>query len=85
MILIGGEDRIVDGLARASGFVFLEGVQLVEALDEEQVGKLLDHRERVRDAARPHRVPDLVDLGLEFTRDHVCNSLLRAGCRSRGP
>ena len=46
----------------------------VEPLDEEQIGELLDDRERIRNAARPHGVPDLVDLGLEFTRDHDCVS-----------
>jgi putative transposase len=37
-------------------------VQVVEALDEEQVGDLLDHRERVGHPARPEGIPDLQDV-----------------------
>ena len=70
IVLVGGEDRLLDGLAGAGGLALLERVQLVEPLDEEQVGELLDDRERVRDAAGPHRVPDAVDLGFEFAGDH---------------
>ena len=46
--LLGREDRI---LAGASGLGFFERVQLIEPLDEEQVGELLDDRDRIRDAA----------------------------------
>ena len=61
---------LLDGLAGAGGLGFLERLQLVEPLDEEQVSKLLDDRERVRDAPGPHGVPDAVDLGFEFAGDH---------------
>ena len=50
--------------------MLLARVQLVQTLDEEQVGELLDDRERVRDAAGPHGDPYLVDLGLQLARDH---------------
>ena len=50
--------------------MLLARVQLVQTLDEEQVGQLLDDRERVRDAAGPHGVPDSVDLGLQLAGDH---------------
>ena len=71
LVLLGGEDRILDGLAGAGSLGFFERVQLVESLDEEQVGELLDDRERIRDAARPHRVPDAVDLGFECACYHA--------------
>ncbi len=58
------------GLPVRAALRLLQRVQLVEPLDEEQVGELLDDRERVRDTAGPHRVPDAVDLGFEFTGDH---------------
>ena len=74
LVLAGREHRLVDGLLGAGGLVLLERVQLVEALDEEQVGELFDDGKRVRDAPGPHRVPNLVHLGLEFTRDHGCSS-----------
>ena len=70
LVLLGGEDRILDGPAGAGGLGFFERVQLVEPLDEEQVGELLDNRERIRDAAGPHRVPNVVYFGLEFAGDH---------------
>ena len=70
LVLLGGEDRILDGLAGAGGLGLFERVQIVEPLDEEQVGELLDDRERIRDAARPHRVPDVVHFGFEFAGDH---------------
>ena len=62
IVLVDGEHRLLDRFAGAGGLVPLARVQLVQALDEEQVGELLDDRERVRDAAGPHGVPDSVDL-----------------------
>jgi len=44
-------------------------VQVVEALDEEQVRDLLDHLERVGDTARPEGAPDLIDLASELSGD----------------
>jgi len=37
-------------------------MQIVEPLDEQEVGDLLDHRKRVGHAAGPEGVPDLIDL-----------------------
>lgn len=70
MVLVGSERRLLDGFAGAVGLVFFEGVQFVEALDEEQVRQLLDDREGVGDATGPHGVPDAVYLGSEFAGDH---------------
>lgn len=47
-----------------------QGVEIVQPLDEKQIRDLLDHRERVGDAARPEGVPDLVDLIAQFPRQH---------------
>ena len=63
-VLAGGEHRILDRVACAGGLALLARVQLVQSLDKEQVGELLDDRERVRDATGPHGVPDSVDFGL---------------------
>ena len=70
LVLLGGENRILDGFAGAGGLGLFECVQLVEPLDEEQVGELLDDRERIRDATGPHRVPDVVHFGFESAGDH---------------
>jgi hypothetical protein len=45
-------------------------VDLVQPLDEEQVGELLDDGERIGDAAGPEGVPDAVDFGFDFACDH---------------
>ena len=75
-VLAGGERRLRDRAAGAGGLVFVAGVQLVETLDEEQVGELLDDGEGVRDAAGPHGVPDSVDLRLQLAGDHDSVSLV---------
>jgi hypothetical protein len=46
-------------------------VQVVQAADEQQVGDLLDHLQRVGDAAGPEGIPDLVDLVLDVAGDHA--------------
>ncbi len=74
--LAGGEQRLLDRAAGAGGLMLRACVQLVQTLDEEQVGELLDDRERVRDAAGPHGVPDSVDLGLQLAGDHDAISLV---------
>ena len=38
---------------------------------EQKVGNLLDHLERIGDATCPESVPDVVDPGTKFTRQHV--------------
>ncbi len=68
--LLRGEDGFFDGFLEAVGLVFLEGVELVQALDEKQVGELLDNGEWIGDAAGPQGVPDAVDFGFDFACDH---------------
>ena len=41
-ILLGREDGVLKGLLEAVGLVFLERVNFVEPLDEQQVGELLN-------------------------------------------
>ena len=70
VVLAGGEHRLLDRLADAGGLALFQGVQLIQPLDEQQVGELLDDRKGVGDAAGPHGVPDAVDFGFDFTGDH---------------
>ena len=70
MILCGGEDGFLDGCLEPVGLVLLEGVELIQPLDEEQVGELLDDGERIGDAPGPEGVPDAVDFGFDFACDH---------------
>ena len=64
------------------GLALLQRVQVVEPLDEEQVGDLLDDLERIGDAARPEGIPEGVDLTADFAGEHRARSIgtpLRAG------
>lgn len=45
------------------GLALFERVHVVEAANEEKVSDLLDHLDRIGDAACPESVPDVVDLG----------------------
>ena len=67
VVLALGKDAALDRLAEAGGLVLFERVQVVEPLDEEQIGDLLDHLERVGDAARPEGVPDARRFGLRIS------------------
>ena len=60
------------GFLSRVGLVLLERLQVVEPADEEQVGDLLDHLQRVGDAAGPEGIPDLVDLATNFVGEHEC-------------
>ena len=60
-----------DRLLQPGGFVLFQRVQVVQPLQEQQVGNLLDDFQRVGDAARPEGVPDGVDLGADFACEHV--------------
>lgn len=89
IVLLRGEDGFLDGFLEAVGLVFLEGVELVQALDEKQVGELLDDGERIGDAAGPEGVPDAVDFGFDFACDHWMTKTLgnpkAAGKRGNDP
>ena len=71
VLLFVAEDGRLDRSVRPVRLRLGERVQLVEALDEQEIGQLLDDGQRVRDAAGPHRVPDAVDRGLQLAGDHV--------------
>src|SRR6185437_8336113 len=52
----------LNGLLQPQRFSFFKRLQLVEPLEEEQVGNLLDDFQRIRNAAGPELVPDGIDL-----------------------
>ena len=60
--IVLGVDRVLDWLAGPVRLVLLERLKVVKALDEHEVGNLLNHLKRVGDASRPERVPQPVDL-----------------------
>src|SRR5207249_10111636 len=71
LVLGLGEYWLLDALPRPRRLALLQRVQLVEPFDEQKIRQLLDDRERVRNPAGPHRVPDAIDLGSEVTGDHA--------------
>ena len=74
-ILALREDPPLHRLLEPIGLVLLQRVHVVEPAEEEQVGDLLDHLQRVRDAAGPEGVPDAVDLVLDVAGDHEVMSV----------
>ena len=64
------EDRVLDWRPGARGLLFLEPLDLIQPLDEQQVGHLLDDFHGVGDAAGPEGVPDGVDLRFDGAGDH---------------
>jgi hypothetical protein len=57
-----GEDAPVERPVELAGFLFGGGLLLVQPLEEEQKGNLLNYLDGVGDASRPETVPKLVDL-----------------------
>jgi hypothetical protein len=50
------------GLLEATRFVLFEGVEIIEAAQEQQIGDLFHDLKRVGNATGPEGVPDAVDL-----------------------
>ena len=70
VVLAFGKDAPLQGTPQAVGLLLLGGMEVVEALDEEEVRDLVHHFQRVGDAARPEHVPQAVYLAFEFSGDH---------------
>jgi hypothetical protein len=65
-----GEDPARLIVSDAAGPVVFQCLQLVKPADEEQIGDLFDDFQRVRNAARPERVPELIDFITEFAGEY---------------
>ena len=61
-----GEGAAFDGFAESGGFGLFEGLEFIEAAEEEEVGDLFDDFEGVGNAARPEGIPDCVYLLFDF-------------------
>ena len=64
------EDAPLQRRAQRRRLALLDLLHLVEPLDEDQAGDLLDHLQRIGEPARPEIVPDAVDLAAQFTCQH---------------
>jgi hypothetical protein len=65
-----GENPALQRLAEPGRSQLRQFLHLIEALDEDEIGDLLDHLQRIGDAARPEIIPDRVDLVAQFTGEH---------------
>lgn len=65
------KDHSLDRPAQHVGLVLLAGLDVIETAHEQKVGDLLDHLERIGDAAGPEGIPDLIDLRANFTVEHA--------------
>jgi hypothetical protein len=60
---------VFDRLSGSIGFVFLEGLEIIEPFDEKQISDLLHDFEGIRDPSGPERVPNPIDLGFDVASD----------------
>jgi hypothetical protein len=74
-VAAGGEDTPLHRFVQAAALQFFKGVQLVEPLDKQQVGDLLDDGERVRYTAGPEVIPNSINLISNIAGEHAtsCN------------
>jgi len=66
----GREDAARHRPLRRHRLALLQRLEVVEAAQEEQVGELLHHLQRVGDAARPERIPQPPDPRLQVIGQH---------------
>ena len=71
-------------LLEAGGFALLQRLQIIEALQEKQIGDLLDDFDGVRDAAAPESIPEGIDFTADIASEHrVCGMLGEVARRSK--
>ena len=71
LVLTRREYAALNRLLKPISLVLLAGVRLVQPTHEQEIGDLLDHLERIGDAARPECVPHAIDLGAKFASQHA--------------
>jgi hypothetical protein len=69
-ILSKGKDRVLYRFLEPGGLVLLQGMEIVEAPQEQEIGDLLDYLERVGNAPGPEGIPDAVDLIPDLAGEH---------------
>ncbi len=77
-------EEAVEGLAGAVGFALGHVFLHVEHAGEHQVADLLDHSQRVGDAASPEFFPEFVDVVADFAGEHSVVSICRLGGHQAG-
>ena len=79
------EDGLVNRRPCAVRLVLRQRLPLVQRFDEQQVGELLHHLQRVRDSPRPEVIPHRVDAALQLPRDHHPPFQPKQRCRAPSP
>jgi hypothetical protein len=64
------EDAAAHRLAGTLAAALLQGFQLIQPPNKQQVGELFQHLQRVGDAAAPEGIPDPIDLVAELTGEN---------------
>jgi len=74
------EDAAAHGLLGSLAAALLQGFQLIQPPNEQQVGELLQNLQRVGDAATPEGISDPIDLVAQLAGEHRG----RRGARGNG-
>ena len=69
-LLLFRKNLALDRLTGTIRLVLRQRLLLVQTLDEQQVGELLHHLQRIRYAPRPEVIPNRINLALQLPRDH---------------
>src|SRR5579863_3834674 len=69
-VLALGEEARLHGLLFYIGLQFLGGFEFVQALEEEEIGNLLNDFQRVGNPTRPKSIPYLINLTADLTSKH---------------
>ncbi len=73
-----GEDARRHRLLQHQRFALFQRMRVIQPPDEQQVGDLFNHLQRIGNAARPEGIPDSVDLAAKFASEHI-GRCLKAG------
>jgi len=71
VVLALREETPLHRLPLSVGLQLFGGFQFVKPLEEEKIGDLFNDFERIRNSARPKRIPDAIDLVADFTGKHL--------------
>jgi len=67
LVLAVGKDAPLQWSVERGRLALFDLLHLVEPLDEDQIGDLLDNLEGIGEPARPEIVPDTINLAAQFT------------------
>ncbi len=75
------KDHPFHGPTQHVGVVLFPRLDIIQAAHEEEVRDLLDHLQRIGNPARPKGIPDLINLGPNFTCEPAAFHLQISGAQ----